>query len=69
MKTIPIDEQMRQSGERAGQKAYNAFVQQGIDQWHKEHGNAVSMVDTSTWQRRDIEASAEMPHRVVDAAD
>ena len=36
MKTIQIDEQMRQVGERAGQKAYEKFKQEGIAQWHKE---------------------------------
>ena len=36
MKTIQIDEQMMQVGERAGQEAYDRFVQEGIAHWHKE---------------------------------
>jgi hypothetical protein len=55
MKTLPIDEQMRQSGERAMQEEYRKFVQRGIDQWHEERGEQ--------WQQRDIESSAaEMSH-------
>ncbi|MDR0327770.1 MAG: hypothetical protein LBI05_05695 [Planctomycetaceae bacterium] len=36
MKTIAIDEQMEQVGERAGHEEYEKFVQMGIAQWHKE---------------------------------
>ena len=36
MKTIQIDEQMMQVGERAGQEEYENFVREGIVQWHKE---------------------------------
>ena len=71
MKTIPIDEQMRQSGERAMKEAHEKFVQRGIDQWRKENPNAVPTVDTSApfWQSRDIEASAEIPLQTAESTD
>jgi len=36
MKTIQIDEQMLQVGERAGKAEYDKFIQDGIASWHKE---------------------------------
>jgi len=36
MKTIPIDEQMSQIVDRAGQEAYEKFVQEGIAHYLKE---------------------------------
>jgi len=36
MQTIPIDQQMMQVGERAGQEAHERFVREGIAHWHKE---------------------------------
>jgi len=50
MQTIQIDEQMRQAGERAGQKAYERFKKEGIAQWHKERAEQ---------EDREAEKSAE----------
>jgi len=36
MKTIPIDEQMSQIADHAGQEAYDKFVQEGITHCLKE---------------------------------
>ena len=61
MKTIQIDEQMRQVGERAGQEAYERFKQEGNAQWHKEQGEQ--------WQQRDIQASATETPRQVESGN
>ena len=72
MKTIPIDEQMKQSGERAMREGHEKFVQLGIDQWRKENeGHAVPVIDTSApfWQPRSSKASEDMPHPTAESAD
>jgi hypothetical protein len=55
MKTITIDEQMTQVGERAGQEEYEKFVQMGIAQWHKERAE----------QQRDREAEGSAEPAVL----
>ena len=51
MKTIPIDEQMVQVGERAGREASERFVQEGIDRWHRQR---------EAKERRDEEAETSV---------
>ena len=58
MKTIPIDEQMRQVGERAGQRDVQKFHKKYVERSKQERAQQ---------GQRDIEASADMPHQATES--